>query len=227
MHRCLGGQVCSLGLGAGVGYKAPSLPLNRTPEECGTSVSSMTQTCGKDRELGLFYRGHGSFRKSQKAALTLSHSCEHKSVVSTPRAGLHLNWDRECVTVTQKEGERHTKTLAIVQKHLWTQWMQNEYLRQIACSTPSSVHTLCWKHAKIFQQILKTSMVRWKLIPSPESRNNLPERQRALEKANFSRMASSNSSSEFNLISPLWSLDCPLWKKKKKCSKSLKSFFKI
>ena len=54
------------------------------------------------------------------------------------------------------------------------------------------------------------------------SSSNLPERQRAFEKANFSRMASSKSSSEFNRISPLWSFDCPLRKKEKASSKSWK-----
>lgn len=52
------------------------------------------------------------------------------------------------------------------------------------------------------------------VILSLTSSINLPERQRAFEKANFSRMASSKSSSAFNLISPLWSFDCPLRKGK-------------
>lgn len=77
--------------------------------------------------------------------------------------------------------------------------------------------SILWTHAKIFTKYLNLPW--WNenyVILSLLSSINLPERQRAFEKANFSRMVSSKSSSEFNMISPLCSFDGPLYKGKKK-----------
>lgn len=146
-------------------------------------------------------------------------------------------WGFLCLDQQQPESNNHagedrrTKTIMILQKIFlervsFINTVNNEWTASAQILYSLYVFFLLRRNVMALLSNLKICRNLYWMLKLPQwnehyvtffliSNNNLPERQRALEKANFSRMASSKSSSEFNLISPLWSLDCPLWRGKK------------